>query len=241
MFAIVQGTARRVRLNVTNSLGYFLIKFTNPYNQDEVLAVFQNLGSTLKPIILITDSGGYGTPNPLDGEVNLNVVGNWDAKIYSQSSAINLNVDLATNLLSTTTVFVQGNTRCVTAPRNAHLIKTCQDVKDCLGISSSGSATKYLNEQGDFVTVSSTGGSGSEVTNASDLGALGLNSNWINPLSASDNYYWKMTLNIPSGYNEHDYAVVINANNDVYKCEYIKISGVLTWVRKILEYSEPQS
>jgi hypothetical protein len=156
MFAIVQGSARRVRLNVTNSLGYFLIKFTNQYNQDKVLAVFQNIGSVSKPIILITDSGGYGTPNPLDGEVNLNIVGNWEAKIYSQSSSTNLNIELTNNLLSTTTVFVQGNESCVVAPRNTPVIKTCQDVKDCLGISASGDETKYLNEQGDWVTISST-------------------------------------------------------------------------------------
>lgn len=156
MFAIVQGSARRVRLNVTNSLGYFLIKFTNQYNQDKVLAVFQNIGSVSKPIILITDSGGYGTPNPLDGEVNLNIVGNWESKIYSQSSATNLNIDLAANLLSTTTVFVQGNGSCVVVPRNSSVIKTCQDVKDCIGISSSGDANKYLNEQGNWVAISSS-------------------------------------------------------------------------------------
>ena len=189
MFAIVQGTARRVRLNVTNSLGYFLIKFTNQYNLDEVLAVFQNLGSTLKPIILITDSGGYGTPNPLDGEVNLNVIGNWEAKIYSQSSSTNLNVDLATNLLSTTTVFVQGDSTCVVNPRNTPLIRTCQDVKDCIGITSTGDSTKYLNEVGDWVVVSSGGGSGTSLTDTITAGENLVKNDLV--YLKSDGKYWK--------------------------------------------------
>jgi hypothetical protein len=34
---------------------------------------------------------------------------------------------------------------------------TCDDIDVCLGISPSGAANKYLNEQGDFVTVSGSG------------------------------------------------------------------------------------
>jgi len=40
---------------------------------------------------------------------------------------------------------------------------TCDDVKDCLGISNAGDPNKFLNEQGDWVTVSG----GGSVTNFS--------------------------------------------------------------------------
>ena len=158
MFAIVQGTTRNVRLNVNNSLGYFLIVFTNTYNNDVVYGVFANIGSILKPIITVIDTGDYGTPNPLEGEVNLNIIGNWSARIYKQSSSSNLNIDNALFIIETN-VFVQGDSRCVVSSRNTPTIKTCQDVKDCLGISLDGSDTKFLNEKGEFAEVSG-GGSG---------------------------------------------------------------------------------
>jgi hypothetical protein len=236
MFAIVQGTARRVRLNVTNSLGYFLIKFTNQYNLDEVYAVFQNLGSTLKPIILITDSGGYGTPNPLDGEVNLNVIGNWEAKIYSQSSASNLNVDLATNLLSTTTVFVQGDTTCVTAPRNADIVKTCQDVSNCIGISSEGSSVKYLNEQGDFVTIDSIDDIAGLIEAGSNITITG-SGTLADPfvISSADNGT-SLTDTITAGENlvEND-LVYLKSDGKYWKADYLTVATCSTELRLVTD------
>ena len=193
MFALVQGTTRRVRLNVSNSLGYFLIKFSNQYNLDVVYGVFANIGSVLKPIIQVTEIGGYGVPNPLDGEVNLNVIGNWSALIYRQSSATNLDVNLA-EYLSTTNVFVQGDSTCVFAPRNTPMIKTCQDVKDCLGIDSDGEATYFLNQQGNWVLVQGGGGGGGTwgsitgtLSNQTDLQSA-LNAKFDDPSGTTSQY-----------------------------------------------------
>jgi hypothetical protein len=152
MFSVVQNSTRKVKLTYNNSLGYFLIKFVNPFNNDIVYSVFENKGSALKPIIEVVDTGDVA-PDPLAGEVRLNVLGNWNAFIYKQASSSNLNIANAT-FITETIVFVQGDAKCVTPPRNSDVIKTCQDVKDCLGLSDSGNASYFLNEQGDFLLIS---------------------------------------------------------------------------------------
>jgi len=152
MFSVVQNSTRKVKLTYNNSLGYFLIKFVNPFNNDIVFSIFENKGSALKPIIEVVDTGDVA-PDPLAGEVRLNVLGNWNAFIYKQASSSNLNIANAT-FITETIVFVQGDAKCVTPPRNSDVIKTCQDVKDCIGISDSGNASYFLNEQGDFLLIS---------------------------------------------------------------------------------------
>jgi hypothetical protein len=151
MFSVVQNSTRKVKLTYNNSLGYFLIKFVNPFNNDIVFSIFENKGSALKPIIEVKDTGDVA-PNPLLGEVRLNVLGNWNAFIYKQSSSSNLNPANAT-FITETIVFVQGDAKCVIPPRNSDVIKTCADVKECIGIISTGSASYFLNEQGDFIEV----------------------------------------------------------------------------------------
>jgi hypothetical protein len=152
MFSVVQNSTRKVKLTYNNSLGYFLIKFVNPFNNDIVYSIFENKGSSLKPIIEVVDTGDVA-PDPLAGEVRLNVLGNWNAFIYKQASSSNLNIANAT-FITETIVFVQGDAKCVTPPRNSDVIKSCQDVKDCIGISDSGNASYFLNEQGDFLLIS---------------------------------------------------------------------------------------
>jgi hypothetical protein len=151
MFSVVQNSTRKVKLTYNNSLGYFLIKFVNPFNNDIVFSIFENKGSALKPIIEVKDTGDVA-PNPLLGEVRLNVLGNWNAFIYKQSSSSNLNPANAT-FITETIVFVQGDAKCVIPPRNSDVIKTCADVKECIGIISTGNASYFLNEQGDFIEV----------------------------------------------------------------------------------------
>lgn len=56
---------------------------------------------------------------------------------------------------------LEGDNITLTETANEIIISstaiTCEDIDNCLGISESGEANKFLNEQGDFVTVSGSG------------------------------------------------------------------------------------
>jgi hypothetical protein len=60
------------------------------------------------------------------------------------------------SILAGTNVTVTEQDNTITINSTSESI-TCEDINDCLGISEAGQANKFLNEQGDFVTVSGSG------------------------------------------------------------------------------------
>jgi hypothetical protein len=60
------------------------------------------------------------------------------------------------SILAGTNVTVTEQENTITINSTSESI-TCEDIDDCLGISEAGQANKFLNEQGDFVTVSGSG------------------------------------------------------------------------------------
>jgi len=60
------------------------------------------------------------------------------------------------SILAGTNVTVTEQDNTITINSTSEPI-TCEDINDCLGISEAGQANKFLNEQGDFVTVSGSG------------------------------------------------------------------------------------
>ena len=63
---------------------------------------------------------------------------------------------------------------------------TCEDVNDCLGISEAGVVNKFLNEQGDFVTISGSGFTCSDLSSCSTTNLPeGTNLYFTNPRAVS--------------------------------------------------------
>jgi len=231
MFSVVQNSTRKVKLTYNNSLGYFLIKFVNPFNNDIVYSIFENKGSALKPIIEVVDTGD-ATPDPLAGEVRLNVLGNWNAFIYKQASSSNLNIANAT-FITETIVFVQGDAKCVTPPRNSDVIKSCQDVKDCIGISDSGNASYFLNEQGDFILISAGDIAGliEAGTNVTITGSGTVADPYVINADGGVGTVTSVGLTMPSAFNVANSPITTNGDIAVTGAgtasQYIRGDGVL--------------
>lgn len=91
---------------------------TSPY----FLVVLTNLSSKLRKYAICSDSSSYTdrynsltltestTELPLSGQVKLNEEGEWEYRIYEQSSATNLNPDAATTLLERGIAKVKSST-----------------------------------------------------------------------------------------------------------------------------------
>ena len=111
--SIVKNNTRTINLDYHNSLGYFLIKFTNKYNNDIVYGLFQNIGTENDPIIQIIETGN-NSPNPLLGQVSFSILADWKTEIYKQSSSSNLDITNAIFITKITSI-VQDDIRNLTA------------------------------------------------------------------------------------------------------------------------------
>ena len=111
--SIVKNNTRTINLDYHNSLGYFLIKFTNKYNNDIIYGLFQNIGTENDPIIQIIETGN-NSPNPLLGQVSFSILADWKTEIYKQSSSSNLDITNAIFITKITSI-VQDDIRNLTA------------------------------------------------------------------------------------------------------------------------------
>lgn len=145
------GTTRRWRLQY-NGHSFYLLVFRNVLNSAVQKAVLTPIVAGTRYFIAdITDINGYGTAVPANAEVDLVYSGNWEVDVYGQSGTGNLAPENAT-YLGQFQLTVTGQTATTPSPILPQIL-TCSDVKECLGISSTGDEEKFLNEKGEWITI----------------------------------------------------------------------------------------
>jgi hypothetical protein len=95
-----------VMARVTLSPSYWLLWFRDPERNASVYCIADATNTTGGMVTLrFTETN---TPTALDGEVTLSPAGNWELKVYEQTSATNLSPALAQRVVTTIGLFVYG-------------------------------------------------------------------------------------------------------------------------------------
>jgi hypothetical protein len=145
------GTTRRWRLQYSGH-SFYLLVFRNVLNSAVQKAILTPIVAGTRYFIAdIADTNGYGAAVPANAEVDLVYSGNWEVDVYGQSGIVNLAPENAT-YLGQFQLTVTGQTATTPSPTLPQIL-TCADVKECIGISTTGDEEKFLNEKGEWITI----------------------------------------------------------------------------------------
>ena len=152
------------------------------YNIDDILRIFAKLEKKIEDLSCFVKECctkipvNIGTGIGLFKKFNQN---KWEFKSLLPGNNINITQTNNEIIISSTTEPVD-----------------CQDIKDCIGINPSGDPDKYLNEQGNWQSISLTGNP-TEVLYYDNLGNITSDSNFTRTPSLGESFFGS-----PNGFND---------------------------------------